>query len=315
MTVAGPRARVRDALRSGALVELSSLPAGSRVLDAVTSDAGAVALDGAIHVGAGGAVLVPVVLGSGTRAVLRLAAAGTAGDPASVADTLERLRLAGVALAPRLQGRGQVAGASWAVEQALRGQRPSELTPALARQIATACAGFPPAVGPPSAPVDDLDHVAACLPDRAGAIRAIAQEVVGGLRDLPAVLRHGDLWTGNVLVDQGELTGLVDWDASHPVAAPGADVLQLVASEGRRRARHSLGQAFVDRPWRSAMFTAVVADYWSALGLDPGAVVLDAVGIAWWATEVSGTLKRFPERAADEQWLDANVDAVLARFA
>jgi hypothetical protein len=314
MTMAGPRARVRDLVRSGAVVELSSLPPGSRVLDAVISDAGAASLDGAFHAGAGGAALVPVVLRSGARAMLRLAPVGSLGDPASVAETLERLRLAGVAIAPRLEGRGVIAGASWAVERALPGRRPAELTPGLATQVASACSRLPMVSGPPAAPVDDLRSIAAVLPDRAPTLEVMERQVVDGLQDLPAVLRHGDLWTGNVLVDRGALTGLVDWDASHPAGAPGADLLQLVAADARRRAHQSLGQAFLDRPWRFSMFTAVAADYWAACDLAPSADALDAVGVAWWATEVGGTLKRFPRRATDAHWLEANVDTVLARF-
>jgi hypothetical protein len=315
MTMAGPRARVREVLRGGALVELSSLPAGARVLDAVMGAAGATSLDGAFIAGAGGAALVPVIARSGMRGMLRLAPTDTTGDPAPVADTLERLRVAGVTVAPRLEARGHDAGASWTVEHALPGRRPTELTPRLAEQIASACARFPTDDGPPTAPADDLARIATCMPDRSTALGVVPRAVENGLAGLPGILRHGDLWTGNVLVDRGTLSGLVDWDACHPAGAPGADILQLVAVEARRRARQSLGDAFLARPWRSSTFTSVAAAYWAACGLHPGPEALDALGAAWWATEVSGTLKRFPQRADDAQWLDANVDPVLARFA
>jgi hypothetical protein len=51
------------------------------------------------------------------------------------------------------------------------------------------------------------------------------------------------------------------------------------------------------------------------MGVHPSEAVLDAVGIAWWASEVAGTLARLPHRAADPSWLRSNVDAVLDRIA
>jgi hypothetical protein len=42
--------------------------------------------------------------------------------------------------------------------------------------------------------------------------------------------------------------------------------------------------------------------------------VLDCVGIAWWASEVHGTLARLPHRASDERWVATNVDPVLSEL-
>jgi aminoglycoside phosphotransferase (APT) family kinase protein len=131
------------------------------------------------------------------------------------------------------------------------------------------------------------------------------------LRGLPAVHRHGDLWSGNLLVDRGRLAGLVDWDAAHPLGVPGSDLVQLLATDARRRAHQPLGQAFVARPWRSTAFRKATAGYWTATGTAPEARLLDAAGLAWWATEVHHTLVRLPHRAADERWITTNVDAVL----
>jgi len=72
-------------------------------------------------------------------------------------------------------------------------------------------------------------------PDIAGALdgsdlprkaRAIAR---GALRDLErfdlSILRHGDTSAQNCLFDDGELTGLVDWEIARPQGAPGFDTL------------------------------------------------------------------------------------------
>jgi Phosphotransferase enzyme family len=306
------RGSVRGALRSGALVELRSAPEGARVLDAVVEAAGVRPSEGSFHAGAGGVMLVRGLLPDGSPAVLRVARARAPGDPAPVADTLELLSRKRVPFTPRLHARGSTAGASWVAERALPGRRPPRASAALMRQVADACASMPRSDRPPAATAADLSAIAAILPDRAGAIGALASELSGTLETLPSILRHGDLWAGNLLVDRaGSLCGLVDWDAAHADAVPGADLLQLVATEFRRAAHLALGPAVLTRPWRSAEFRDVCAAYWPLLGISPGDEVLDALGIAWWATEVHGTLARLPHRTADEGWLETNVDRVL----
>jgi hypothetical protein len=307
------RGGVRTALRGGALVELRSERAGARVLDAVAGAAGAAVPERRVHAGSGGALLVPGRLADGSEVVLRIARADSPGDPAALADTLERLARAAVPLAPRLRARGRTAGASWLAEEALAGRRPSRLDASLARQVADLCAAFPRDDGPPTAIATDLSTVSAALPDRAAAIADLAAAVSDRARTLPSVLRHGDLWAGNLLVDRaGRLCGVVDWDAADPAAAPGADLLQLVATEFRRRTHRALGPAFLARPWRLPEYEDATARYWPAIGVRPDDDLLGVVGIAWWAAEVRGTLTRLPHRAADERWTETNVDLVLA---
>jgi hypothetical protein len=306
----GARGRARAALRAGVLVEIASDDAGPRVLDAVARAAGVTRL-GSVRAGTGGTLLVRARLSGGTPGVLRVARAGGPGDPAAAAATLERLAVAAVPAIPEPLGRGVVAGASWAAERALPGRRPPRATAALVAEVASVCAALPAAAGPPAAPVDDLLAAAALLPARAVALRALAGDLRPRLAALPGVQRHGDLWTGNLLVDRGRLAGIVDWDAAHPAGVPGADLVQLHGADVRRRARRPLGAAVVARTWRSREFAAATAGYWRALGLAPDAATLDLAGIAWWATEVHHTLARLPHRAADAAWIAANVDAVL----
>ncbi|HEX2105790.1 MAG TPA: hypothetical protein VHF51_19210, partial [Solirubrobacteraceae bacterium] len=213
---------------------------------------------------------------------------------------------------PEPLGRGVVAGASWTAERVLPGRRPARATPALVGAVAGVCARLPVAGGPPTAPIEDLGAAAALLPTRSAALRALADRLGPSLAALPGVQRHGDLWTGNLLVHRGRLTGIVDWDAAHPAGVPGADLVQLHGADARRRAHRPLGAAVLARPWRSRAFSAATAAYWDAVGLAPDPDVLDLAGIAWWATEVHHTLVRLPHRAADAAWVAANVDAVLA---
>ena len=218
----------------------------------------------------------------------------------------------GVPLAPRLLGHGLAAGGSWTLESVLEGRRPGSLTAGLARRAASVLATFPRADGPPRTVATDLRGAAAALSARAGVLGRLADALATETAGLPAILRHGDLWTGNLLVDGGMLTGIVDWDAADPAGLPGADLLQLVATDLRRREHHSLGEAFLARPWDTTAFRAAAADYWPGTGIVPTPRLIELAGIAWWAAEVHGTLARLPHRAADERWLASNVDPVLA---
>ena len=289
------------------------MPGPVRVLDAVTAAAGVRPSGPSFHAGTGGVMLLQGLLADGSRAILRVAPAEAPGDPGRAADTLERLARARVPLIPRLHARGSTAGASWAVERALPGRRPPRATASLARQVVDVCASFPRGDGPPAATAADLAAVAAALPDRETALSALADELAGSLQALPSMLRHGDLWAGNLLVDhRARLCGIVDWDAAHAEGVPGADVLQLLATELRRAGRHPLGAAFLAHPWRLPEIRQAMARYWAHLQLDADDDVLDAVGVAWWAAEVHGTLARLPHRATDGHWVDVNVDRVLA---
>lgn len=308
----GLRGRVRAAVRGGALVELSGMPAGNRVLDRVLEEAEVRRLEGSFHAGAGGGLLARVVAADESVALLRVARAGTPGDPAAAAEVLDRLAAAGVAPVPSVHARGRTAGASWLVEQALPGRRPARTTGGLARQVADVCATFPLGDGPPTATADDLAGIAARLPDREDAVALLASAVASGAEGLPSIVRHGDLWAGNLLVERGMLTGVVDWDAAHPGGVPGADLVQLVGTEARRRAHQALGPAVGSRPWRRGELAQAARGYWPALGIQADDDVLEIAGIAWWAAEVHGTITRLPHRAADEAWLETNVDGVLS---
>ncbi|MGZ8528022.1 MAG: hypothetical protein ACXWWR_04435, partial [Candidatus Limnocylindrales bacterium] len=93
----GLRGRVRTALRAGALVELTTLPAGARVLDAALDTADARLTGAHLAFGSGGTLIARIARGP-TEGLLRLAAIGAPGDPARTGETLELLARLGVAL-------------------------------------------------------------------------------------------------------------------------------------------------------------------------------------------------------------------------
>lgn len=304
-TLGGGRRRnaLRAALLGGAIVEFPGRKPASRVLDAAATAAGVRGIEAeAFHLSSSGTVLARVGV-RGEAAILRVGVAGAPGDPSRGAAALAHLA-AQTLPAPRLLATGEAAGASWTLETLLPGARPEAVSAELARDVAAVCHALPDGSGPPGSPRRDLEALAAALPDRADALRALAHDLRPDLRALPSVMRHGDLWAGNLLADEGRLSGVVDWDAWDPGAVPGADLLHLHATGRRIDERCELGEIWERRPWRDDGYRSLLA------GAAPS-VPEHVVSIAWWAAEINGTVSRHPARAVDDRWLAVNVDGVL----
>lgn len=273
----------RHALLSGAIVEVDRPP--ERVLDAMAAEAGGRVES--FRPGSGGAVLARIEV-EGRPALLR---AGISGNEAAALTSLDHPAV------PRLIASGD----GWTAETVRPGSRPRRVTPEGWRACVDLCAGFPRTAAP-EAPRSDMDAIDRMVPDVG------AREALEPLEALGGIARHGDLWRPNLLTKAGSLTGVVDWDAWHPAAAPGTDLLNLYASE-----RHGprIGAAWAERPWRSEGFAEATRAYWDALELSPTAEQLDAVAVAWWAGQVAASLRRLPHRAHDGAWLEANVFRVV----
>jgi hypothetical protein len=307
------RNRLRQALLGGLLVELTAsggerIP---RVLDEVARAAGASGRVATFRPGSGGSALVHLIGAKGQRYVLRAGLAGIPGDPGHSSDALRLLERAEVPSVPRLAGSGEVAGASWTSESMLIGVRPRRITRRLIEDLAGFCARLPASGGPVSAPQSDAALVASALPEYAPLVTDVSVGIAEALEGLPGLMRHGDFWSGNVITARGELTGVIDWDAWHPAAAPGTDLLHFLVAEQAIRRRQGLGEVWCCRPWSSEEFTAAAAPYWRALGLSPTAKQLEATGITWWMGQVANNLGRLPHLANDGRWLARNVTPVL----
>jgi hypothetical protein len=312
----GARNALRAALLGGTLIELAGPGAVPRVLDAVAEAAGVGAPISTFRPGSGGAGLAKVRREDGTEMILRFGRAGSGGDPRAASDALVLLEVAGMPLTSRLVARGRTAGASWTAETVLPGRPPRRLSASLTAEVVRFCAALPPAEGANgSALADDLEAIAVAIPHRTGPLRELIPWAEAAARSVPTVLRHGDLWAGNLLASKGRLSGVVDWDSWHPAGIPGADVLHLLAMDEGRRIRRGLGSVWLGRPWQSKAFLSATRDYWPSLGFRPDRSQLELVGVAWWACHVAGSLRRLPHLANDEAWLSENVEAVLSALA
>lgn len=299
---------VKATIYGGALLELARSARGPRVIDACVRAAGDSRGATNLRPVSGGSVIVTGTLATGGPALIRVAKIGAPSDPSREADALHRLGQARVQRVPRLRGRGREAGASWSAESLLPGRRPHRLTRGLATQIAGFCAALPRSGGPPTAHREDFSALAEDLPQLAAPLRELEEVTDSIASALPGVLRHGDLWVGNLLTEGGDLRGVIDWAAWHPEGVPGTDLVHLHATDLGFRMRKELGEVWLTRPWRSALFRQLTAGYWEALGLSPSREVLDAIGTAWWASRLPHVLFGAAKNPA---WVARNVRSVL----
>lgn len=306
------RGRVHAFLSGGALIEVQRSPGVGRVIDELLEAAGARAQTGSIRPGAGASAWVRASGRNCAAMLVRFGASGDGSDPHVAADGLERLEAAGIGLVPRLLSRGVRDRVSWSAESVLAGATPSRLTPALAQATGRFLATLPASDRTPSAHRRDLVAIGGAFPSRSHEIDALTRRVDQRLHSLPAVVRHGDLWSGNLLVEGGSLTGVIDWDAWHSEGVPGCDLMYLGVMDRARRTGRSSGRVWSDRPWRLPILRQAFTGYWSRLSLAPGEDVLEAAAVAGWAAQVASTLHRTPDLASTPRWFLRNVEPMLA---
>ena len=303
--------RVRDWLLGGAVFQFSSDENNKTLLDIVVEAAGAVDTPGRFHAPGDGGAVARIRTRDGEEVILRAAVAGESADPGRLADGLEYLERKGLGRIPRVTGRGVDEGISWITESLVHGVEPQEMDDDLLAQVIAFCTALPVTDGSPEAPTEELALVGRAFPQWADTIARVGVRIAPKLGRLPGVTRHGDLWSGNLLVQEGQLTGVIDWAAWHPSAAPGTDLLHLRAAQRKRGADVELGEVWHDPPWEDSKWLSLTAGYWTALGIEPNEETLEAISVAWWASWVAQSLARHPGRATQPHWVEGNVDSVM----
>ncbi len=118
------------------------------------------------------------------------------------------------------------------------------------------------------------------------ALEPVAREFAH--RDGPKTVVHGDLWLGNVLVDDTEVTGVVDWECAELTGEPLRDVARfgltyaLYLDRRTRAGRRIRGHHVRAGPWGIGVTYVLTGDGWfpdlvrdylrsamSRLGADP----------------------------------------------
>lgn len=303
---------IRKLLLQGAAAELTTSSTLIPIYEQVIAASGSTAARPRLDVNRDGSVRIKAEH-DGTPVLVRLGTIGGIADPRRAA---EGLRTVGAYTdrAPALIGSGLLGEVGWSIEALLQGRPPRRLTPDQWREVAGILQQL--AVRSEHAGGafrDQAASLAAMLPGYASVLdRALAQaiEEVGRL---PAVIQHGDLFHENVLADHRRVTGIVDWGTWMPSGTPGVDLLELYATERRRRKPAEFARVLTEGSWFAADFQHLAASYWAAIDVEPTRTTLRAVAAAWWTSGVTGWLARpgHGRLADDAGWLTREIGAAV----
>jgi hypothetical protein len=169
-------------------------------------------------------------------------------------------------------------------------------------------------IGEPVSCAGSAALLARTFPPHAEALEELARQLDLELAQIPRGFAHGDFWSGNLLVRDGALSGVVDWAAAGPGRLPLLDLFHLHIGCRRERAGLSLGSAFLAyADARTDAETAAIRAYCARVGVSPSDGENDALLAAYWLEALARELAD-PDRAVDVQdasWLDENLDAVI----
>jgi len=219
----------------------------------------------------------------------------------------------------RIVGEGQVGLARWSFELRLPGV-PAPLS--LNRSLVESCVEFLAALhglgsdGEVDRGIEQAQILGCVLPpDKRKRLSELARRVDEALGEMPRGFAHGDFCANNLLVREGRLAGVVDWEAASSSYPPMFDLLHLIAT--RRADVYRWGPAIIDYllPLMRRRSDAVIRDYLGRIGLDPDPPQLEALVAAYWLARASYQIGMYVERCRDQVWIERNVTLVLETLA
>jgi len=299
-----PASRLSARLPFGAAVR--SGPAARTVLDRIVAQAEEpLGVPQARHSG--------VLLLQGPQALLRVAIGPARALLDVEAEALERIRADGpsvlVSRVPETLARGREGVAQWSLERRLGGgPSPREPSAALVDDEVAFLAALHSLAGggEPAQPSVAEDAQTLGL----DTTTAWADSVLDGL---PRGWSHGDFFPGNLLVADGRLAGVVDWQSAAPGELPFLDLLQLVAHRWRWEHGASHAEAVLDGlvPWARRGGDTAAAAYAEAIGVEASPELLEALVTTYWLRRAAFDARVYPSRVTP-RWRRRHLDPVLA---
>jgi Phosphotransferase enzyme family len=261
----------------------------------------------------------------GDRAVLRVASGGASRQIHAQAKVLEALAAARppisiAAQVPQLLAQGHVGVTSWSLERRLSGESaPHSIDGSLlGRCIEFLAELFRLGDGASAGVAAQASAIEGVLPpDRRRRLRELAGWAELEVAELPLGFGHGDFCTSNLLVQDGLLTGVIDWEAGGSSYLPAVDIFHLHLLASRHPNVYQWGAAIVEHllPTMRAGGDSVTRAYLAQLSIDAKPPTLEALVAAYWLGRVHYHLATYLERRTDPFWIERNVIHVLDALA
>ena len=203
---------------------------------------------------------------------------------------------------PRTLAAGRTGIADWSLDLRIQGTAPdADLSPRLlgeAVDFLVALHGAGDHSAPPASIARDAEVLASvCVRHENGErVRDLGAVLERDLADVPRGFGHGDFWTRNLLVLDGRLAGVIDWDGAGPGRLPLIDLLHLRISAHQERTRRPFARALVDDllPWARAGGDEVAQAYLSRIGLELDSGRLEQFVLAYWLDRMALEVRRSP---------------------
>ena len=266
------------------------------------------------------------VVAASEHAILRVAVGPAGGQLRAQQHALERLRPAVPPelgqLVPWLLAAGRVGLAEWSLEPRLAGRA---APPVLTERLLAECLDFLVLLfsaaddEPTETPSERAAAIATAAGVEEGALQALARRTEAALAGVPRGFAHGDFWTENLLLQEGRLVGVVDWDRAGGGRFPLHDLFHLRLHAEALRTRRQAGRVLADDllPVVRAGGDEPLRSYCRALGLPPDAQLLESLLAAYWLDWISYELRAYADRDRGTRpvWTRENVDVPLRALA
>jgi hypothetical protein len=223
-------------------------------------------------------------------------------------------------LTPRALAEGESGPYHWSLEERASGTSArAPLSPALTEQafeVLSLLAEAGEQTQAPTGLVEEAGLLGAVMDREVGLrLEEAARSLEDALAPLPRVAGHGDFWAGNLLVENGELRSVVDWDGWNASELPLIDFLHLHLLYKRSLRWREWGPALVAV---LLLFARAGGDkrahsYCHRLGIEPDPKLLEKLVWAYWIRRAARQLE-YLEWRNDRGCLDSAVRSIAAVF-
>ncbi|MGA9761415.1 MAG: phosphotransferase [Gaiellaceae bacterium] len=223
-------------------------------------------------------------------------------------------------LIPRPLAEGEFGPYFWSLEERMSGSAArAPLSPALTEQAFEALSLLAESAEHTQAPTGLVQEAGllGTVTERELGLRL--EEAMGTLEDtlapLPRTVGHSDFWAGNLLVENDELRGIVDWDGWNAYELPLMDFLHLHLLYKRSLPWREWGPALlaVLLPFARAGGDERARAYCQKLGIDPSPELLEKLVWAYWIRRAARQVE-FYEWRNEKDCLDSAIREVAAVF-